>query len=76
MAGTNELFLQRLDSGDSIRPVATGNDATYGGAIADTLLFIMTDADAPMGKVSMSRTRTGLSARTGRSLCRKCLTSA
>jgi len=56
MTGANELFLQRLGSGDPILPVAVGMDATYGGAIADTLLFIMTDAGAPMGKVYVAHT--------------------
>jgi len=51
MAGVNQLFLLRLGSKDSIRPVAAGMDATYGGAIVDSLLFIMTDAGAPMGRV-------------------------
>ena len=55
MAGVNELFLLRLGSKDSIRPVATGMDATYGGAIVDSLLFIMTDAGAPMGRVYVTR---------------------
>jgi len=55
MAGVNELYLQRLDSGGSIYPVATGMDATYGGAIVDSLLLIMTDAGAPMGKVDVTR---------------------
>ncbi len=49
--GATELFVQRLDTGDSIRPVATGMDGTYGGALADTLLLVMTDAGAPMGRV-------------------------
>jgi prolyl oligopeptidase len=51
MAGANELFLQRLGSGDPIHPVAVGMDAVYGGALVDSLLLIMTDAGAPMGKV-------------------------
>ena len=55
MASVNELYLQRLDSGESICPVATGMDATYGGAIVDSLLLIMTDAGAPMGKLDVTR---------------------
>ncbi|UCG43750.1 MAG: S9 family peptidase [candidate division WOR-3 bacterium] len=51
MARVNELFLQRLDPPGPMLPVATGFDATYGGAVVDSSLLIMTDSGAPMGMV-------------------------
>ncbi|UCG43130.1 MAG: hypothetical protein JSU73_00505, partial [candidate division WOR-3 bacterium] len=51
MARVNEFFLQRLDPPGPMLPVATGFDATYGGAVVDSSLLIMTDSGAPMGMV-------------------------
>ncbi len=54
MEQVNELYLQPIDPPGPRLPVATGFDATYGGAVVDSSLLIMTDADAPMGKVDIA----------------------
>lgn len=54
MARVNELYLQRLDPPGPMLPVATGFDATYGGAVVDNSLLIMTDSGAPMGRVDIA----------------------
>ncbi len=51
MAGRSELYVGRPDSSEPPVPVATGFDAQYNGEVVDSLLLVMTNAGAPMGRV-------------------------
>lgn len=47
----NEVYLQMLDTPDSIIPIVTGFDAEYVITIVDGRLIIKTNLDAPNGRV-------------------------
>ncbi|MFH1231520.1 MAG: prolyl oligopeptidase family serine peptidase [Planctomycetota bacterium] len=47
----NEVYLKRLNSDESMIPVATGFDAQYHVDVIKDKLIIRTDSDAPKGKV-------------------------